>query len=152
FLYIDDISVRVGPVVDVGITGIITPDLTCPVNGVFLQATIRNYNTNPVDFSQYPATINADITGASTGSATTTLTAGTLAPGASMTVYLDPAHNFGPGSHNITVTTVSPDDPETGNDAFTTTVNVSPNPTTPVIRSEERRVGKECRTRGSTYK
>jgi len=133
FLYMDDVSVRIAPKVDVGVTGITTPNLTCPTNGAFVQATIRNYNTTTLNFAQYPITINANITGASTATLTTTLTTGTLAPGASMTVYLSPAHNFGGGTHNVTVTTVSPDDPETGNDAFTTSISVSPNPTQPVI-------------------
>jgi subtilisin-like proprotein convertase family protein len=134
FLFIDDISVRVAPKVDVGITGIITPSLNCPTSGVFVQATIRNYNTVIQNFATYPVTINANITGAATATLTTTLTQGTLAPGASMQVYLSPAFNFTTGGlYNLNVTTVSPDDPETGNDAFVTTINVNPNPTTPIV-------------------
>lgn len=134
FLFIDDISVRIAPKVDVGITGITLPSLNCPTSGVFVQATIRNYNTVVQDFATYPVTVNANITGAATGTLTTTLNQGTLAPGASMQVYLNPAFNFTTaGVYNITTTTVSPDDPETGNDAFVTSVNVNPNPATPVI-------------------
>jgi subtilisin-like proprotein convertase family protein len=133
FLYMDDISVRVAPKVDVGVTGITTPNLTCPANGVFVQATIRNYNTTTLDFAQYPIGVNAAVTGASTGTLSTTLTSGTLAPGASMTVYLNPAHNFVGGTHNLKVWTVSADDPEVGNDTLLTTINVNPNPPQPVI-------------------
>jgi subtilisin-like proprotein convertase family protein len=134
FLFIDDISVRVAPKVDVGITGLVLPTLNCPTSGVFVQATIRNFNTVVQNFATYPVTITANITGAGTGTLTTTLNSGTLAPGASMTVYLNPAFNFtAGGTYNITTTTSSPDDPETGNDSYTRSLNVNPNPTTPVI-------------------
>lgn len=133
FLYMDDISVRIAPKVDVGVTGITLPNVTCPVNNVFVQATIRNYNTSTLDFAQYPVTVNANITGASTTTLSTTLTTGTLAPGASMGVYLSPAYNFVGGNHNFKVYTSSPDDPEFGNDTLVTSVTVSPNPAQPVI-------------------
>ncbi len=51
-----------------------------------------------------------------------------------MSVYLNPAFNFSAGGiYNITTATSSPDDPETGNNALITSVNVNPNPATPVI-------------------
>ena len=64
----------------------------------------------------------------------TVLNTGTLAPGASMSVYLSPAYNFSNGGiYNINVTTITPFDPETGNDAFSTSITVNPNPPTPII-------------------
>ncbi|MBC7948266.1 MAG: fibronectin type III domain-containing protein [Chitinophagaceae bacterium] len=134
FLFIDDISVRISPKVDVGITGVTLPSLNCPTSNVLVQARIRNYNTTVQDFSVYPVTVTATITGAASGTLTATLNTGTLAPGASMDFYLNPAFNFTTaGTYNITVATSSPDDPETGNNSFTTSINVNANPATPVI-------------------
>ncbi|MEI9811132.1 MAG: GEVED domain-containing protein [Bacteroidota bacterium] len=134
FLFIDDISVKISPKVDVGVTNITLPSLNCPTSGVFVQATIRNYNTTIQNFATYPVTVTATITGAVTSTLTATLNAGTLAPGASMDIYLSPSQNFTvAGIYNITTATSSPDDPETGNDAYVTSINVNPNPPAPVI-------------------
>jgi subtilisin-like proprotein convertase family protein len=134
FLYLDDVSVKLAPLVDVGISGITVPSLNCPTNNVFVQATVRNYNTTAVNFATYPVTVTANITGAATGTLTALLNTGTLAPGASMGIYLSPSFNFSVGgTYTINVATSSPVDPETGNDAFTTSVIVNPNPPVPVI-------------------
>jgi subtilisin-like proprotein convertase family protein len=51
-----------------------------------------------------------------------------------MSVYLSPAYNFSNGGiYNINVATSTPFDPETGNDAFSTSITVNPNPPTPII-------------------
>lgn len=136
FLFIDDISVKVAPKVDVGVTGLTLPSLNCPASGVFVKAKVRNFNTVPLNFATYPVTVTATIAGAGTGSLTTILGAddGILAPGAEREVYLSPSFNFTTaGIYNINTTTISPDDPETGNDAYITSINVNPNPITPVI-------------------
>lgn len=130
-IFVDDISVRVTPVVDAGATGI-TAIPTCPAANGVIQATIRNYNLTTLNFATYPVTVTANISGASTGSINTVVNAGTLAPGASMTVSL-PAFNYITGTYNITVATSSPNDPETANNAYTTTFFVNPGPTLPVI-------------------
>jgi subtilisin-like proprotein convertase family protein len=133
-ILVDDIGVKVSPLVDVGITGITLPSLNCPTNGVFVQATIRNYNLTPINFATYPVTITANITGAGTGTLTTILNSGTLAPNAEMTVYLNPAFNFSSGGlYTVNVATSSTFDTEPQNDAFSALVNVNPNPATPVI-------------------
>src|SRR4029079_16338687 len=68
FLYLDDVSVKLAPLVDVGVTGWTTPSLNCPTtSAVFLQATIKNYNTTTLNFATYPVTVTANITGAGTG-------------------------------------------------------------------------------------
>ncbi|MDP4263282.1 MAG: choice-of-anchor J domain-containing protein [Bacteroidota bacterium] len=138
FLYLDNVSVKLAPLVDVGITGVTIPSINCPTTSpVFIQATIKNYNTTTVDFGLHNVNITSSITGPLTGSPSALLNSGTLAPGASMSVYLSPAFNFSSGGlYNINVAThtvVPSDDPETGNDAYSTTVNVNPNPPTPVI-------------------
>jgi subtilisin-like proprotein convertase family protein len=131
FLYIDDISVRVTPLVDVGVTGITAP--ACPAANSGLPVTIRNYNTTTQDFANYPVTVTANITGAATTTLNTTINTGTLAPNASMTVNL-PAFSYTTvGWYDITVATGSPNDPETANDAFTTSFYVNPSPATAVI-------------------
>jgi subtilisin-like proprotein convertase family protein len=134
FLYLDDVSVKLAPLVDVGVTAVTLPTLNCPTNNVFLQATVTNFNTTPQNFATYPVTVTANITGAATGTLTATLNTGTLAPGASMIIYLSPSFNFSTGGiYNINVATSSPVDPETGNDAITTSVTVNPTPPTPII-------------------
>ncbi len=137
FLYIDDVSVKTAPLVDVGVSGLTLPSLTCPTNNVFVQATVKNYNTSVQNFATYPVTVTANITGAATATLTALINTGTLAPGASMNVYLSPSFNFSVGGiYNITTatsTTPASNDPETGNDSYSTSINVNPNPATPVI-------------------
>jgi subtilisin-like proprotein convertase family protein len=120
--------------VDVGVANITTPPLNCPTSGVFLQATVKNYNTTTLDFAVHPVTVNAVIAGAASGTVTAVLNSGTLAPGASTDVYLSPSFNFtAAGVYTITATTVNPDDPETGNDSYATSAYITGNPATPVI-------------------
>src|SRR4029077_13299860 len=123
-ILVDDISVKLSPPVDVGVSGITVPSLNCPTSNVFVQATVTNYNTTTINFATYPVTVTANITGAATGTLTALLNTGTLAPGASMGIYLSPSFNFSTGGiYNITAstaTTPASNDPETGNDAFTT--------------------------------
>lgn len=125
FLYIDDISVKVTPLVDVGATALTGP--SCPATDGALQVTIRNYNTTPQNFATYPVTVTANVTGAATTTLTTTVNTGTLAPGATMIVALPP-FNYAAGIYNVTVSTASPNDPETGNDSHTTSFLVNPSP------------------------
>jgi subtilisin-like proprotein convertase family protein len=138
FLYLENVSVKTAPLVDVGISDIsTTPSLNCPASNVFIQATVRNYNTTTVDFGLHPVNVTGTITGAATANPSASLTSGTLAAGASMTIYLSPAVNFTtPGQYNITVKTSTvtvTDDPETANDALTIVANVNPNPPAPTI-------------------
>lgn len=137
FLYLDDVSVKLAPLVDVGITGVTMPSLNCPTNGVFVQATVTNFNTTTINFATYPVTVTANITGAGTGTLTTLLNTGSLAPGASMSIYLNPSFNFSAaGIYNMTVaTSTNPasNDPETSNDSYSTSITVNPNPPVPVI-------------------
>lgn len=133
-LLMDDISVKLAPVVDVGVSGITVPSLNCPTSNVFVQATVTNYNTTTQNFATYPVTVTANISGAASGILTTTLNTGTLAPGASMSVYLSPTFNFTTGGvYNINVSTSSPFDTETQNDAYNTSILVNSNPPVPVI-------------------
>ncbi len=134
-LLIDDISVNAAPQVDVGISGMTLPNLTCPVNNVIIQAEVKNYNLTPVDFSVNPVTINARIVNGATTTdlPPTVLNSGVLAPNATMGVYLTTAYNFVAGTHQITLNTTSPLDPEVANDTLKRTVVVNPNPPVPVI-------------------
>ncbi|HEX7846336.1 MAG TPA: choice-of-anchor J domain-containing protein, partial [Chitinophagaceae bacterium] len=134
FLYLDDISVRLAPAVDVGISSITTPNVNCPVNNVFIQAEIKNYNTTPVNFATTPVNVNARIVGPTTTNLPTTLiNAGTLAPNETMNIYLGTAYNFIAGTHEIIINTTTPLDPELLNDTLRKTVIVNANPATPVI-------------------
>jgi subtilisin-like proprotein convertase family protein len=129
-ILVDDISVKATPLVDVGVTAA-SGAPTCPAN-VGTQATIKNYNLTTLNFATYPITVTASVTGAATGSVSTTINTGTLAPGATMTVNL-PAFNFVAGLYNATIKTVSANDPETSNDALNAIFWVNPNPAAAVI-------------------
>ena len=54
---------------------------------------VKNYGTAPIDFSTNPATVNCDVSGPVTTALTTTLSTGTLAAGATLSVTL-PAFNM----------------------------------------------------------
>lgn len=127
FLYLDDISVRQAPLVDVGVTGIVGTLPTCPAPNTVVKATVYNYNLTALNFATYPVTVTANITGAATATLTTTVSTGTLAPGASLEVSL-PAYSFAAGLYNITYTTSQANDPETGNNSYSTSVYVNPSP------------------------
>lgn len=133
-ILVDDISVKNTPVVDMGVTDLILPAMNCPTSNVFAQATIKNYNLSTINFATYPITVKADISGAATGSLSTVLNAGSLAPNATMTVYLNPAFNFSAGGqYNFKTYTSSALDGEPVNDTLISSVFVNPNPPTPVL-------------------
>jgi hypothetical protein len=133
-ILLDDVSVKPTPLVDVGISAITTPSLNCPTSGVFVQATIKNYNWSTQNFATYPVTVTGTISGAAAGTISTVLNTGTLAPGASMNIFLSPAFNFTTaGDYTISVKTVSPVDPETTSDSTVTTLTVNPSPPAPVL-------------------
>ena len=132
FLYIDDISVRVAPVVDAGVSSLVDPLPNCPTTNTVLKAVVHNYNIVPLNFATYPVTVTASITGAATTTLTTTLNTGTLAPGASMEVDL-PAYGFAAGLYNMSVATSSPSDGEPCNDAYNVSFYVNPAPAVAVF-------------------
>ena len=135
-LLVDDISVKAAPLVDVGISNITLPNITCPVNNVFIQAEVKNYNLTPVNFALTPVNINARIVlngTTTTNLPATTLNSGIIPPNGTMNVYLGTAYNFVAGTHDITLNTTSVQDPEVQNDTLKRTVVVNPNPPTPVI-------------------
>lgn len=131
FLYLDDISVDIAPVVDAGATGI-TGVPTCPAPTGVISATVINYNLTTLDFAAYPVTVTADITGAAATTLTTVLNSGTLAAGASMDVAF-PAYNYTSGFYNVTIAATSPDDPITGNNSFVTSFFVNESPAVAAI-------------------
>jgi subtilisin-like proprotein convertase family protein len=127
FLYLDNVSVKITPLVDVGTTAAAGIP-SCPAATGQLQATIRNFNLTPQNFATYPVTVTANITGAATGTVSTTINTGTLAPGATQNVTL-PAFNFTAGLYNVTISTSQANDPETTNDSYTTSFYVNASPT-----------------------
>jgi subtilisin-like proprotein convertase family protein len=135
-ILIDDISVKIAPLVDVGISNITLPNLTCPANNVYIQAEVKNYNLTPVNFANTPVNVNARIVlngTTTTNLPATTLNSGVLAPNETMGIYLTTSYNFVAGTHDITLNTTSPQDPEVLNDTLKRTVMVNPNPPVPVI-------------------
>lgn len=131
FLYLDDVSVKVTPLVDVGVTKALIPT-NCPSTSAVLSAIINNFNLTDQNFATYPVTITADITGASTANVSTTINTGILAPGQSDTIPL-PGVSLVAGDYTAVISTSSPSDPETSNDSYTISFKIDPSPEAPVI-------------------
>ncbi|MCG2614550.1 GEVED domain-containing protein [Terrimonas sp. NA20] len=127
FLYLDDISVRLSPVVDAGIPSIKETLPTCPANNFVMTAKVVNYNLTPLNLATYPITVTAEITGAATNTLTATVNTGTIAPGDTLQVPL-PAFNFAAGLHNILFKVTNPNDSENANDSYATSIYVNPTP------------------------
>ncbi len=127
FLYLDDISVRLSPVVDAGIPSIKETLPTCPANNFVMTAKVVNYNLTPLNLATYPITVTAAITGAATNTLTATVNTGTIAPGDTLQVPL-PAFTFAAGLHNIVFKVTNPNDTENANDSYATSVYVNPTP------------------------
>jgi subtilisin-like proprotein convertase family protein len=115
----------------VSITGLPTPP--CPNSSVPISATIKNTGLAPLDFTLTPATITVNITGGNTQTLTTTISTGTLAPGASQTVVLSPNANFGNGgTNNLNGTVTITGDGIAGNNTATASVSLIPVSTLPI--------------------
>ena len=130
-LILDSINVKVLPKVDVGVTTLVNPP-TCPANNNVLKATLHNFNLNPIDFSVYPITITADITGSATTTLSTIVNTGTLAAGADLNVDL-PAYTLPAGVYTITTASSSADDGEAGNNSYSLFLVVNPTPAVATI-------------------
>lgn len=131
-LYLDDVSVRTTPVVDVGVSSIKEALPTCPADNFVMTANVVNYNPIPLNLATYPLTVTADITGAAATTLTANVNTGTIAPGATLQVLL-PAFTFNDGVHNITFTVNNPNDSENGNDSYVTSVYVNPVPAAAIL-------------------
>lgn len=127
FLFVDDVSVRVSPLVDAGIPSIVQTLPTCPTPNFVMTANVVNYNLTPLNLATYPITVTANITGAATTTLTATVNTGTIAPGDTLKVPL-PAFTFNAGMHNITFNVSNPNDSENGNDSYLLPAYVNPTP------------------------
>lgn len=126
-IILEDISVRVTPIVDAGIPSIKETLPTCPTPNFVMTAKVVNYNLTPLNLATYPITVTASITGAATTTLTTNVSTGTIAPGDTLQVPL-PAFTFNAGLHNIVFKVTNPNDSENANDAYSTSVYVNPTP------------------------
>lgn len=131
-LILDDISVRITPLVDAGIPSIRETLPTCPVPDFVMTANVVNYNLTPLNLATYPITVTADITGAATATLSATISTGIIAPGDTLQVPL-PVFTFNAGLHNIAVSVSNPDDSENDNDTYTESVYVNPTPVAAVF-------------------
>ncbi len=115
------------PPVDLSVTAITgMPTSPCPNNSVPLSVTIKNSGSSSIDFATNNATININVTGASTQSLTVTLNNGTLAAGASQTYPLFPNADFSAGgTHTLTANVVITGDGNAANNSSTTPVNIN---------------------------
>ncbi len=132
-LLLDSINVKLLPLVDVGISGVSTSLPICPTPSTAISASLHNYNLGPVDFSVYPVTVTATISGAGSGTVSTVVNTGTLAAGEDLAVDL-PAFPFNTaGTYDISIASSNSTDVDTSNNAFTVSQIVNPSPTAPVI-------------------
>jgi hypothetical protein len=80
---------------DVGITSLVSPaSSTCYTNAEQVSVTLKNFSSNPIDFSTNNVTVTVTASGAGTYNSSTTLTTGTLAAGASINVVLPATFNM----------------------------------------------------------
>ncbi|PZR23373.1 MAG: hypothetical protein DI535_24115 [Citrobacter freundii] len=132
FLFLDDVSVRVAPLVDAGIPSIVQTLPTCPTPNFVMTANVVNYNLTPLNLATYPITVTANITGAATTTLTATVNSGTIAPGDTLKVPL-PAFTFNAGMHNIVFNVSNPNDSENGNDSYLLPAFINPTPVAAVF-------------------
>lgn len=83
--------------IDVGAQSLVTPAATpnnCYTSSEIVTIQIRNYSTNPIDFSINPVTVTTNVTGAVTQTLSATVNTGTLAASATLNVPMSGTLNM----------------------------------------------------------
>jgi len=110
--------------IDMGVSGFVSPGTTgCYTATENIVVTIKNYGFNPIDFSVNPVTVNATMSGPSTGTASVLINTGTLAPGATQNVTLTGTVDMTlAGVYSFTANTVVSGDGNSVNNALASPV------------------------------
>ncbi|MCC7030251.1 MAG: right-handed parallel beta-helix repeat-containing protein, partial [Chitinophagaceae bacterium] len=116
---------------DISTTALVSPDNSgCYGANQNVVISIVNSGIQTIDFSLSPTTVTCNITGALVATVSAIVNAGTLAPGATLNVTLNPAVNMtANGTYTFNATAVMPGDANAGNNilnpAVTRTVGVA---------------------------
>ncbi|MFC5269183.1 T9SS type A sorting domain-containing protein [Adhaeribacter terreus] len=93
--HLDDIFIGDLPPADLGVTAILSPaPAGCYSNAEPVSVTIRNFGTQPVDLSNTPVTVMAQVSGATTATLSAFINTGTLLPADTLVVNLNPGLNM----------------------------------------------------------
>ncbi|RMG72298.1 MAG: hypothetical protein D6722_05645, partial [Bacteroidetes bacterium] len=122
-IFLDNINIKNLSPVDMGVASIVSPTGTsCFGATETVTVEIQNYGTATIDFSVDNTTIDLSVTGANTGTYNTTLTSGTLTPGATMMVDVSTSVDLSQlGVNSLTAYTTVAGDGNALNDTAATT-------------------------------
>ncbi|MBK8611563.1 MAG: hypothetical protein IPL84_16890 [Chitinophagaceae bacterium] len=111
--------------IDVGAQSLVTPAVSagnCYTGSEIVTVKIRNYSTNPIDFSVNPVTVTTNVTGAITQSLAATVNTGTLAPAATLDVPMSGSLNMSAtGTYTFNAAAVVSGDVNPGNNGMPST-------------------------------
>jgi trimeric autotransporter adhesin len=133
--HLDDINISNVNGIDMGATGLIAPSGNgCYDTSETVTVNIRNHGFTTVDFATDNTTVNVNVSGPNPQTFSTTLTSGTLAPGAVMAVTMTNAYDMSQaGIYTFSAgTAVLTMDYDTGNDAMPQAYAVSTKPSVTV--------------------
>ena len=112
--------------VDMSVTALANPTAaSCHSASENVNVTIRNLGTATIDFSTNNATITVVIGGAGSGTISTTLTSGTLAPGASQTVTVGTTNTTAAGTYTFASSVAVTGDGNSANDSRSDNVTIT---------------------------
>jgi|GEM_PF-6493586 len=138
YLVFDDFRLETSPSLDVATAGLVAPAVTCPTANAPLAARIVNASGVALNLAANPVTVTASVSGAGSGTLSGTANSGTLAPGDTLAVNLQPAFSFSTGgSYIFNVAATLAGDGFTGNDSSVSTVFVNSNPTNPFVEEAQ---------------
>lgn len=105
---------------DMGVTTLVTPYSTvCAGTNQTVNVTIKNYDTQTIDYAVNSVTITVNVTGASTQTFSTTISSGTLTAGATQNVTIATTANFSvSGTHIFNANTTLTGDINSSNNSM----------------------------------
>lgn len=136
-IFIDNINIVNVLATDIGASLVIPPVQNaggCYGATETIQAKVKNYGLNPVDFSVTPAQVEVAMTGANTQTYNATISTGTLAPNAEITVTVTTTANMSAnGTYNFRARTIFAGDAQASNDTSTAVQRINiPNTALPM--------------------
>lgn len=138
-LFVDNIEVLNPLATDLSLNAILGPTgASCFGANETITVEIENTGLNALDFAANNTPIGVDVTGAATANYSTTVSTGTLAPGATMMVDVTTAGDFSAaGVYTLTGYATFPGDPGPGNDTATSSLTGLPVLAAPVTEDFE---------------
>ena len=138
-IFIDNINIKDLVPIDLGVTGVLAPaGAACYSAAETITVEIQNFGTATADFATLNTTVTVDVAGPNVGSYSTTLSSGTLAPGATMMVDVTTTADLSQvGTNVFTAYTTIAGDGNALNDTTTFTVETAPTFSVPYVEDFE---------------